>query len=66
MINKRKEVRKMKSANKSAKSVLPKCGKLVANIAFMSASIAANSSCLFPFYEPEEPKNLDKLKKFNK
>lgn len=56
----------MKSANKSAKSVLPKCGKLVANIAFMSASIAANSSCLFPFYEPEEPKNLDKLKKFNK
>lgn len=51
---------------KVASNMLEKCGKMVATSAFAFAKIAANTSCAFPYYEPEEPTDLKKLKKFDK
>lgn len=47
-------------------STIEKCGKIIAASAFTFAQIAANTSCAFPYYEPEEPIDLEKLKKFDK
>ena len=43
---------------------LLKNGTVIAGCAFAFAFVAANSSCILPFYEPEEPKGLESLKKF--
>lgn len=40
-------------------------GSLIASCAFVFVTIAANSSCCIPFYEPEEPEGLAQFKKFN-
>lgn len=40
-----------------------KGGALLATVAMVAATFAANSACFFPFYEPEQPEGLEKLKK---
>lgn len=56
----------MKSFKESAKKFVVKHGAFIASCAFVFVAISANSSCLFPYYEPEEPKGLDSFKKFNR
>lgn len=47
----------------SVKKFLIKHGSAIAGFAFVFATIAANTSCVYPFYEPEEPEGIRKLKK---
>ena len=54
----------MKKICKIAKKILLRNGAVIASCAFAFAFITANSSCMMPFYELEEPKGLDSLKKF--
>ena len=56
----------MNKIRQAAKKLIVKYGALIASCAFAFVMISANSSCLFPFYEPEEPEGLDSFKKFNK
>ena len=56
----------MKKIQETAKKLIVKYGAVIASCAFVFVAIAANSSCLFPFYEPGEPDGLDAFKKFNK
>ena len=56
----------MKKLRNALKSAIVKHGGFIAACAFAFVTIAANSPCLMPFYEPEEPAGLDKYKKFNK
>lgn len=49
-----------------AKKVVVKYGAAIATCAFAFVTISANTGCIYPFYEPEEPAGLDKFKKFNK
>lgn len=56
----------MKGLKEMAKKFIVKYGATIVSCAFVFATISANSSCLFPFYEPEEPNGLDQLKKFNR
>ncbi len=49
----------------TVKVLLRKYGGAVACAAFAFVALAANSPCGIPFYEPEEPKGLEKFKKFN-
>lgn len=43
--------------------LLMKGGKVLAPLAIMAATFAANSACLFTFYEPEQPEELEMLKR---
>ena len=36
---------------------------ILALCAYFIASIAVNSACTLPFYEPEQPRELERLKK---
>ena len=45
------------------KSVV-KYGSAIAAFAFMLVSVAANTSCWLPYYEPAEPNGISKFKKF--
>lgn len=36
--------------------------RILANCAFEIAKFSGNSICWLPFYEPEQPKELEKLK----
>lgn len=54
----------MKKFYETAKSFLLKHGSLIAGCAFAFVLIAANSSCMMPYYEPEEPEGLSAFKKF--
>lgn len=56
----------MKNFKDTLKRVIVKHGGAIAVCAFACVTIAANSPCLMPYYEPEEPAGLDKYKKFNK
>ncbi len=56
----------MRKIKESVKKFIVKHGAAIASCAFAFVAISANSSCLLPFYEPEEPKGLDSFKKFNK
>ena len=56
----------MKCFKDKAKNFITKHGGIIASCAFAFVAISANSSCCLPFYEPEEPKGLDRFKKFNK
>ena len=49
---------------KLLKTMVCKYGAVIASCAFAFVTIAANSSCISPFYEPEEPKGLERFKKF--
>lgn len=54
----------MKKFCKKAEEFLLKHGTVIASCAFAFVLVAANSSCMMPFYEPEEPEGLDEVKKF--
>lgn len=56
----------MKKFKEVVKKIIVKNGAIIASCAFIVATVSANSSCLFPFYEPEEPAGLNSLKKYNK
>ena len=45
------------------KKVISKHGASIAAFAFTVVTVAANSSCYIPFYEPQEPAGLEKFKK---
>ena len=55
----------MKKFKEMAKSFVVKHGAAIASCAMAFVVIASNTSCAFPFYEPEEPAGLEKFKKFN-
>ena len=44
--------------------LLMKGGTKLAAFAMLAVSFAANSACMFPFFEPEQPEELDCLKKW--
>lgn len=54
-----------KKLKKAANKLFKKHGWLIASCAFVFVSIAANSPCTIPYYEPEEPEGLAQFKKFN-
>lgn len=54
----------MKKFKDTFKNIIVKHGSAIAAFAFVIAAVSANSSCLIPFNEPAEPKNIGKLKKF--
>lgn len=56
----------MKKFKTVLKDAIVKHGNVIATFAFIFVSMAANSSCFLPFYEPEEPAGVDKFKKFNR
>lgn len=55
----------MRGFGKNVQKFLLKHGTKIAGCAFAFVAIAANSSCMLPFYEPEEPEGLAQFKKFN-
>lgn len=55
----------MKKFKDAAKKFVTKHGHVLAAFALVMVTVAANSSCVCPFYEPEEPNGLNKFKKFN-
>lgn len=54
----------MNKIKEFVKNVICKHGNLIACCALAFVAVAANSACIIPFYEPEEPEGLDKFKKF--
>lgn len=56
----------MKKMKKMVKGVIIKYGAVIATFAFAFAVLSANTGCVYPYYEPEEPVGLDKYKKFNR
>lgn len=56
----------MQSIKEKVRSFLKKYGYIIASCAFIFVTFSANSPCLLPFYEPEEPEGLDRFKKFSK
>ncbi len=48
------------------KNALVKYGHVIAGCAFAFVTIAANTQCMVPFYEPEEPEGLGKYQKVSK
>lgn len=55
----------MKNFKEAAKKFIVKHGAAIASCAMAFVVIASNTSCAFPYYEPEEPAGLEKFKKFN-
>lgn len=55
----------MKRIKTFFKSVIIKHGAFIATFAFICVSIAANTPCIAPYYEPEEPMGLENFKKYN-
>lgn len=47
-------------------NIVIRFGYIIKKIAFISLKISANSACILAYYEPKEPKDLDKYKNFNK
>lgn len=52
----------MKKFLNNAKNFVAKHGGVIACCAFAFVTIAANSPCALPFYEPEEPQGLNAYK----
>lgn len=42
-------------------ALLMKGGAMLAAFAMLAATFAANSACYFPYYEPEQPEEVEKL-----
>ena len=55
----------MKKFKNIAKKFIVKNGAAIAAFAFAFVTVAANSSCVIPYGEPQEPKGLAKFKKFD-
>ena len=53
----------MKKFLNNAKNFVAKHCGVIACCAFAFVTIAANSPCALPFYEPEEPQGLNAYKK---
>lgn len=53
----------MKKFKEMAKKFVVKYGATIAACAFAIVTVSANSSCCFPYYEPEEPAGLSRFKK---
>ncbi len=49
----------MESLKRWKEDVVMKACMLLAACGLFSASAAANSACMFPFYEPEQPEELE-------
>lgn len=45
--------------------IIMKAGGLLAACGLLAASLAANGACMFPFFEPEQLEELEKMKKCN-
>lgn len=58
-------MKNMKKIKEILEFAVVKCGPIIACCAFAFASITANSPCMLAYYEPEEPKGLERLKKYN-
>ncbi|MBR3995262.1 MAG: cyclic lactone autoinducer peptide [Clostridia bacterium] len=56
----------MRKFREIAKKFVVKHGAVIASCAFAFVAFSANSSCLLPFFEPEEPKGITNFKKFNR
>ena len=56
----------MKKIQKLVKSVILKHGKTIAMFAFSFVAISANSSSMVIFGELDEPKGINRFKKFAK
>lgn len=56
----------MKNFKNALKNFVVKNGAFIASCAFAFVAISANTSCALPFYEPKEPEDLKKFKKFSK
>lgn len=54
----------MKKISTFFKNTIVKHGSVIAAFAFVFVSIAANSSCFAPYYEPEQPSGIERFKKF--
>ena len=54
----------MKRFCKAAERFILKHGTWIACCAFVAVLVTANSSCILPYYEPEEPEGLEAFKKF--
>ena len=55
----------MRKFRETSKKFVVKYGAAIASCAFAFVTISANTSCAMPFYEPEEPADLSRFKKFN-
>lgn len=52
----------MAKVKRFVNNVVLKGGVFLAALAMAAATFAANSACFFPYYEPEQPEELKKLK----
>ena len=52
----------MVKVRKWKEEIIMKAGALLAVIGLFAASLAANGACVFPFFEPEQSEELEKLK----
>lgn len=50
----------MKKVKSTVKNLIVRYGAAIASCAFAFVAISANSACVFPYYEPEEPKTANK------
>lgn len=55
----------MKNIKEATKRFVVKYGASIAAFAFAFVAISANTSCGFPYYEPEEPAGIERFKKFS-
>lgn len=53
----------MKKVKEVLNNFVSRYGGIIACCALAFISMASNSACAMPFYEPEEPEDLDKFKK---
>lgn len=49
--------------NKYCKYFIVKVGRIVSILVIYLSGLFVNTACLWPFYEPEQPKELERLKK---
>ena len=54
----------MKKIGAFFKNSLVKYGHVIVGCAMAFVAFAANTHCMIPYYDPEEPENLDKFKMF--
>ncbi len=55
----------MRKIKDTIKKGIVKYAHILAAVAFVFVTVSANSSCVCPFYEPEQPKGLAAFKKVN-
>lgn len=53
----------IKMKKQTEKKLLRKAEKTFAKCAFVAAKFSANTTCVGPYYEPKQPKELEQLKR---